>query len=324
MEPVTNATNYIIEIAEDGAMTKLLYTKPVEATSVSTSEFFKMPIEKTLYWRVRACGNSYNDGVSDAQAFTALNLEITSPADSENGVPVCPTFTWTFPDRDVTLEISTSEDFEEKTIIYTAEGKAGKHTVAPYNLAYCTQYFARMHYVRNGEDCTTPTVGFTTEAKVPAVPTIAYPVNGGVLHANEHIAVSPVEGAKTIRIELSASSTFPSRSSYIQAATDTHTFTDPKAASEIRISGKGLVDGTTYYLRVRTQYMTEDGQVNGEFSPVVSCVYSTENGAVDDIIVDAADAPVEYYDIRGIRIENLTPGTIYIERRAYKAEKTVK
>lgn len=321
---VKNATSYIIEIAEDAAMTKLLYTKPVNGTSVSSTEFYKLPIEKALYWRVRACGNSYNDGVSASQAFTAHNLEITSPADGAVGVPVRVPLTWTFPDRDVTIEIAAEDSFDEESIVYTAEANGGKHIVTPYNLAYCTQYFVRLHYMRNGVACTSPVVAFTTEAKIPEVPNIEYPVNGGTLYADGHIRVTPVEGIKSLRVEVSASSTFPSRSSYIAARVDTRTFTDPKAGADIRISSKGLEDGKTYYARTRTQYSDENGTQNGEYSPVTSFVYSSQLGGVDDIVVDGAGVPAEYYDLRGIRIDNPEPGAIYIEKRGTKAEKTVK
>jgi len=317
---VKNATSYIIEIAEDAEMTKLLYTKPVNGTSVSSSEFYKMPIEKTIYWRVRSCGNSYNDGVSASQAFTALNLEITSPADGAAGIPVRTPITWTFPDRDVTIEIASDDTFEDGSIVYTAEATGGKHTVEPYNLAYCTQYFVRLHYTRNGVACTSPAVAFTTEAVVPEVPGIEYPVNGGTLYANDHIRVTPVEGVKAFRVEVSATTSFPSRQSYIGTRVDTHTFTDPKTGAEIRISAKGLEDGKTYYIRVRSQYQDEDGTQNGEYSTVTSFIYSSKTNAVDDIVVDEANAPAEYYDLRGIRVDNPAPGAIYIEKRGGKAE----
>lgn len=323
---VKNATNYIVEIGADAELKDLLYTRAVDGTSISSSEFYKMPIEKVLYWRVRACGNNYNDGISSIGSFTPRNLQITSPESDAIGVSLTPVIEWAIKDRDVTLQLSTTEDFENKDIIYEVNTTGGSYTIPAYTLAYSTTYYARLLYVRNGENCTSPIAAFTTLEGVPEVPVAVKPVEGGKLHADEYISFKPITGLKSLRVEVSSSNTFPSRTSYIQAAVDLTTFSDPKAGNEIRISNKALVDGQTYYLRARTTYSTADGTVNGEYSAPISFVYSAENAGVSDVTTDSdSNAPVKVYDLKGVEVENsnLAPG-LYIQRQGSTTTKVVK
>ena len=322
---VTNASNYIIEIAADGEMKDLLYTRAVNGTSVSSSEFYRMPIETQLFWRVRSCGNSYNDGVSAVQSFTPRNLQITSPESDTTEVSLTPTIEWAIKDRDVTLQLSTTEDFKDEDIILEVNTNGGSYTVPAYKLAYATTYYARMLYVRNGENCSSPVTAFTTLEGVPEIPTFIKPAAGGVLHADEHLAVNPIAGVKAVRFEVSSSTSFPSRSSYIQASVDLNTFADSKAGSEIKLSSKGLVDGQTYYVRARNTYMTADGSVNGEYSAPVEFIYSAENSGVNDIVNDDVTAPAKVYDLRGIEVNEstATPG-LYIRRQGSTSTKVVK
>ena len=130
---------------------------------------------------------------------------------------------------------------------------------------------------------------------------------------------------KSIRLEVSSSTSFPSRSSYIQASVDLSTFSDPKQGSEIRLSNKALVDGQTYYVRARNQYTTADGPVNGEYSAPVEFIYSAENSGVDEIITDETNGPAKVYDLRGIEVDETSaaPG-VYIRRQGSTSTKVVK
>ena len=124
----------------------------------------------------------------------------------------------------------------------------------------------------------------------------------------------PVDGCKSIRLEVSTASSFPSRTSYVQTAIDTHSFRDAKSAEEIRLGTTSLVDGNTYYVRTRAQYATPNGSLNTEFSPVTTFVYSATENAVDDIITDSPSttAPA-VYDMQGRKVKNPAPG-LYIEQ----------
>ena len=322
---VTNATNYVIEISDKADMSDLLYVKNVDGTSISSANFYKLPIEKTLYWRVRACGNNYNDGVSEPQSFISLNLQITYPTEAATDVALCPEITWTFPEREVVLQVSTTEYFEKNDVIFEASATGGKFTMPKYILSYLTDYYIRLRYERGGEECVTEIVPFTTIEGETAVPSLAHPINGGTLYKNEKITLNPVEGHKSLRIEVSATSDFPSRSSYTQVNVDTRTFQDEKTGEEIKIGSTALVDGKTYYARARATYNSSEGPKNTDYSPVISFVYSSqENASAEDIINDIFDSnkPIEIYTIDGRRIFEPSSG-IYIIRQGNKVTKTI-
>lgn len=300
---VDGATSYIVEIARDAAMTQLLYTIPANATTAGTESMAGMPIDTRLFWRVRSCGNSCNDGISDTRAFTPRNLQIISPDKGQNAIALAPTIKWSIPERDITLQIANSDEFTDKTIVYTAQCTGGSHEVPRYTLASYTTYYVRALYVRNGIDCITEPVEFTTCEFTPAIPVLTTPVAGGVLHSNERITMLPVEGAKAIRIELSATSNFPPRSSYIQASPDMAAWCDTRTGGEITISNKTLSDGATYYVRVLARYNTAEGEQKTDFCTPVEFTYSADAG-VNDITVDnILETGRQYFDLAGRAVD---------------------
>ena len=311
---VEKATNYIIEISDKPDMSTLLYAKSVNGTSVSSTEFYKLPIQKNLYWRVHSCGNNYNDGISETQSFVSLNLEVTYPVDGQTDVTLTPEIVWTFGDRDVVLQLATAENFSASSMILEVTSSDGKYQVPDYHLAYYTTYYLRLLYSRNGEDCVSPTMTFTTLEGVPDVPEFLYPLNGGTFYRNDHIALNPVTGCKSIRLEVSTSSTFPARTSYIQSTMDTRTCVDDKAGEDIRLGTTTLNDGVTYYARARAQYATPEGTLSTDYSPVITFVYSDTENAVDDITIDNSGAPSAVYDLQGRTITNPKAG-LYIRRQ---------
>lgn len=278
---VEGATEYIVEIATDPEMKQRFDQRSTSATSISSEDFFTLPTFTLLYWRVRSCGAGKADGVSDIYSFQASNLLITSPASGSTGVSLTPTFENSIPEREVVLEISDTEAFNANDIVYTLAGK-GALTVEPRHLMAATAYYARLNYTHNGIEKSSPIVQFTTVEMEPVVPTVATPVAGGTLHANEHVTLAGADGAGLLRVEISASATFPPRTSYITTRIDRITMADPKAASEIKLGSKSLVDGETYYIRSQSSYRTVDGDVKAsEFSQPQTFVYNSQAGMND-------------------------------------------
>lgn len=284
-ESVDKATSYIIEIAADKDMQQLVCTLPVQGTSVSTDAVWGLTIDKPNYWRVRACGNSFNDGVSEVRAFTPRHLEITSPAADATGVSLTPTVTWSFGERNVQVEIAADAEFAN--IVYSADATGGTHTVAPYALAAYTPYYVRARYERNGQTCYSPAVSFTTAEAEVGAPAGVTPTGGETLHADQPITVSPVAGACQLRLEVSASTAFSPRASFITTAVDTRTGVTEATGSKMKIGTASLSDGKTYYARARAAYNTASGQLNTEYSPVATFVYSNTAG-VDNVTADNA------------------------------------
>ncbi len=281
---VANASSYIVEIASDKDMTNLLYTRAVNATSLSTNDLPGLTSGQTLYWRVRSCGNSYDDGISAVNSVTTVNLEISSPEDLSQDVSLTPTIKWNIAERKVTVEVASDDTFEN--IVFSAEGNGGSVTVPKYLLSGYTQYFVRANYQVNGESCTTKTVSFTTKEVQPAAPAIANPVNGGDLYANDHISISLVEGVKNYRLEVASSTAFTARSSYI--TTLDMTGVDSKRGDAIKLGSTALKDGNTYYARVRASYANSEGTQNTDYSDAVSFTYHSQESGVNDITADAS------------------------------------
>lgn len=285
-QAVNGASEYIVEIYSDNTLAKRIDQRSTTSTSISSESFITLPVGTILYWRVRSCGAGKADGVSALESFIAKNLIITSPENFSENVSLTPTFEYSSPDRDVVLEIATSELFDERNIVLATDGKNGKITVPKFYLSAGTIYYARMRYERMGIEMVTPVVQFTTKEMAPQVPSLAVPVNGGTLYSDQYFTLTPIEGASSLRLEVSDTDVFSSRTSYV-ANISTLTMQDTKEASAVKVNGKTLVDGATYYVRARSTYHTlPDGSVNSDYSPIATFKYSSATG-VKDVVVDA-------------------------------------
>ena len=236
-------------------------------------------------------------------------MTITSHENGVTDVPLGTTFEWSRPEREGLLQISTSSSFPSNGMVFQKTGK-GSVSVPETALAGNTVYYARVGYsspgAEEGNVSYTPTVEFTTESAEATVPELLNPVDNGVLYADGMIAVKPMRGATNIRVEVSSTTSFPSRSSYI-VTMPTGSFEDTKTASEIKLGGTALKEGVTYYARARSSYNTSNGTVNTEYTPVVSFTYSHQTG-VDAVSADEVVVSTEYYDLSGRHIENAQPG----------------
>lgn len=277
---VANATNYILEIAEDAAFSKMLYTMDCTSTSCSSDKFDKFPSKK-LYWRVRACGNGYNDGVSTVQSFTATTFEIIAPKNGDSGVSLTPTISWSI-DRNVTVEIASNVDFTEAGMVHIAQGNGVSYTVPAGVLGGYTVYYVRLGYERAGEKKYTEAVAFTTVEITPGAMVFKYPVDGGDFYSEDFIYIEHNEGVKSIKVEMSASATF-GRNRYIEECTGSWVTTTK--AGDIKISNKSLEKDKLYYIRVQGKYATADGSTNTDWA-TISAYYRGEGAGVEGVVSD--------------------------------------
>lgn len=331
---VADAGSYIIELAVDATFKNLICAQAVNDTSIMTEDLTAIPADKQIYWRVRACGNNHNDGVSASRAILPRLMAVSYPQNGASEIALEPTITFSYADRDITVEVSDNDDFSN--LIVSAVTSNGAYTVPRHTLWAGTGYYVRGRYLRNGVECTTAPVSFTTIEMTPEVPVILLPENGGTLHADQCVKFKPIDGAKGIRLEISASNTFPARSSYISEKIDPLTWVDSNPGASIKISGKNLVDGSTYYARALTRYNTlETTSGKTDFCEPIAFTYSAENAGVDDITYDNHSAlawydgvlithePTTVTDTQGRTVARLsTPATLCLAPGLYIAHTT--
>ena len=286
-ESVANATNYILEIANDAEFKSLLYTMECNSTSCPSTAFDKLPNQK-LYWRVRACGNGYNDGVSAVWSFTATTFEITTPENGAAGVSLTPTIAWNIPNRKVTVEIATKPEFTEASMVHTASCNASPYTVPETVLGGCTSYYVRLAYENAGEQKYTETIAFTTLEVIPGEMEFAYPKDGGDFYSEDFIHIAYNEGVKGIKVEMSASTSF-GRNRYIEECESS--WVTKTKAGEIKISSKNLTKDQLYYIRVQGKYATSEGSKTTDWK-VITAYYRGEGSGVEGVVSDDANVYV--------------------------------
>lgn len=321
-EAVSGAANYILEVGRDASMSDLIGVTEVSGTECLSTAVEGIETGSVLYWRVRACAANANDGVSVSRRFTPTKLRITSPYDTEQNVSLTPAITWSVADRQAQVQVSATGEFEADDIVVNAAA-TGSYIVPKYMLKGYTSYTVRLNYRFGEYDVMSDPVTFTTREAEQIVPEVV-PSADGILYADSHLAIKPLEGVKKIRLELSASESFGSvRNAYICTTIDGPTFTDTKEARDIKAGSKKLVDGTKYYVRARATYATADGDKDTSWSEVVAFTYSNTEG-VEDIEADGASraivwdgetlsvadasAAVKVYSVTGALVADYAPG----------------
>lgn len=301
---VAEASEFIVEIARNENMSDRIAQKSCTGTSISADEFGVLPLNTTLYWRVRACGAGYTEGVSAPQPFKVIELRIASPADGETLSTLTPTVTFTIDGRQAILDIATDANFNE--VIYS-QMKTGAHTLPDFTLSSNTAYWLRARHGDFNAPRSTPTVQVITPDVEVSAPSVAFPAAGGIIHGDQVIRLTPAPGATALRLEVSASTSFPSRSSYTNTKVSYQTGEDTRTAAEIKLGTKKLEDGKTYYIRARAAFTDANGKtVNSDYCEPVPFVYSSENQGVDN--VEVADG---FYTLEGKTLTVSTAASLY-------------
>ena len=266
-----DASNYVIQIYADERMDSMVAQLEVDTAQCPV---YRIPglTDGTYWWRVVARGINRWDNASELRHFTLEQMRITSPADAEMSVPLTPVITWTSGGAGTSyvLELSTNSSMNNPDTIRL---DIPEWRVPQYRLAGATTYYARVTARYDGATIFTPLTSFTTAEVFPAVPVMLMPDHEGmVLSNNDVVSFEPFEGVHSLRVQISSSEAFPTRSSY--NGTLEGTFETPMLGS-IKGIGK-MVDGTTYYVRARFAYRTLDTGTTlqyTEYCPVSTFVY---------------------------------------------------
>ena len=280
---VENAEFYSVEISNDADFSNVAQRINTTATQVPATDFSVLQHQATQYWRVQACANNKYNGVSEMRSIVPMKLAITYPTDNEE--EVAPDFTakWyhAHPGVAATVEISYQADFS--TIAYSGTSATGELAIPADALEPGNTCYMRVKLSVDGYNMESSTVRFTV---AHGAPQFIRPVDGGEIYAGEYVEVKGQSWANTYVLEISNSATVWGRTRYVETLADGATRSSI-TADAMKVSSKTLVDGTTYYARVKSTYSGLDETTHTtDWGPVITFVYRTAKPTIGDINAD--------------------------------------
>ncbi|MBR1882829.1 MAG: family 10 glycosylhydrolase [Muribaculaceae bacterium] len=289
----SGATQFTVQVFSDAEMTQLVANVAIDSTSCSVAAIPGLS-DGNYWWRVVARGVNLWDNASDARSFSLKSMAITSPANGATDVSLTPTMTWTRVDDEsitYTLELSTTAAMT--SVVYSQTTTQAQFTIPQFQLSGASTYYARVTARRGEATDATPVTSFRTLDVVPAVPVMLVPAtDGSTLYSTSRISVKPEEGIGSLRIEISASTSFPARSSYRGVISD-WSFASPELGSLTGVSK--LTAGSTYYVRARYAYQTVATGTTAQYTaytPILTFVY--KEGITGDV---NGDGEVDVNDV---------------------------
>jgi len=271
-QAVENAQGYMVELSTDAEFSNVL-RRTTTSTSISSSEFGDF-LPKTYYWRVRSCAEGYVDGVSEVRYCTPQVFTITYPENGQENIHPSFTAQWLTggSSAEATLEIASDDSFEN--VVFTGKSTQGSLDIPKYTLVPGNYYYMRVHMNDNGNYRETSTVTFKTAFLEAEPPTFAIPTAGGTLYSDQYVTVNRQEAAVSYTIEISHKETTWGRTRFVETVRD-FAYHTTNLAQAIKVNGKLMEDGTTYYARARASYNTESGSANTEYGDIISFVYNS-------------------------------------------------
>lgn len=309
---VPGAESYILELSGDASMEKPIATRRVwGGTTLNSEDIENLPLGTTIYARVRALADNASGEPSKPVSFEAFRVSVTSPAEGDTIPTLTPTIAWNCSDRDMTVEVATDSQF--KNIVVSGKVHGDSYAVPQYTLESNKKYYVHLRYERGGYECVTEAVRFVTPPVEEVVPAIKHPAQGGVLHADEYISVFPADGIRQVRVEVASAASFSTRTLYVTTAFVAPDFVDSKQGSEIKLGGKGLVDGQVYYVRTRGTYnLVNGGSSNTEYSETSTFTYSATDGGVGDVACDGRQTLAVVVSHGAATVEGLVAGRMTV------------
>ena len=242
---------YVVQVFADSEMDSLVSQVEVDSMSCPLP-YIPCLTAGTYWWRVVARGLNQWDNASALRQFTIGQMCVTSPASDATSVPLKPLIMWTPGAQGTTyrLELSSSRTMSNADTVVLHEPQ---WQVPQYRLSGATTYYVRVTATYGSATVTTPVSPFTTVEVIPPVPAYLRPADDDtILYNIDKVAFEPIEGTASLKVQISNSETFPTRTSY--NGTLEGTFETP-LLGDIKGAGK-LVDGGTYYVRARYGYRT--------------------------------------------------------------------
>ena len=300
--PVLGATSFLVELANSPDFSYVLESVRVTSTEASSQLFNKLSHGTTQYWRVQSCADSCYSGVSEVRAFTPMLLTITSPADGSEDldVPVIVEWYTCGSDDEATLQVSSDDAFTQ--MVFTGTSATGSLVVPEESLEPGNTYFARVILTVDGVTMTSGVVRFSV---AHAAAHFAIPIDGGELYKDQHVTLKPQAWATSYVIEVSPSETTWARNRFIETLKNGQ-YATTLTAGEMKVNGKLMEDGVTYYARSRTSYLDFDGNShNTAYGPIISFVYRDRPYQSGDV---NGDGEINIADINAV-IDMILSGT---------------
>lgn len=288
------ATSYVVELSATPEFSNVLERHTVTDTTALALMFNKLMHGKEQFWCVQSCADSCYSGVSEVRAFTPLLLTILSPADGSEDLDVPVTVEWYTcgSNEPATLQVASDDTFA--TVIYTGTADTGTLTIPEELLEPGNTYFARVLLTIDAVSMTSQVVRFSV---AHAAARFAVPVDGGVLLKGQHITLKPQSWATSYVIEVSNSETTWGRTRFVETLKNGQ-YATTLPAEEIKVNGKLLVDGETYYARCKTSYLDFDGNNHTTaYGPVISFVYKETAAVTGDV---NGDGEVNIADVNAV------------------------
>lgn len=269
----------MLQIASEPTFAAPMVMLPTSKSAVSSYVINNLEAGRTYYWRLLTSAPNAPTGYSEVRSFVASTIEITGPSGSQT--PTSPVIEWTpaYAGSTYTVEVATDAAF--KKMVFTDTVAEARCAVPGTTLYYGSQFYCRVTAERGGRRSVSPVGTFVTVDGVPEVPRFVNPAAGGVtIHSDQSIEVERPEGAATMLVQVSTDPEFKT-GVYRSTLRVGETATPP--LSRARISGKALVDGQSYNVRVCARYFSQDAPSTEKETDyaVSSFVYSATEGVND-------------------------------------------
>ena len=300
---VSGATSYVVELASSPSFNNVLERVTVTDTVASALLFDRLAHGEVQYWRVQSCADDCYSGVSEVRAFTPMLLTITAPADGSEDLDVPVTVEWyrCGSDAMATLEVAGDDTFAH--LVYSGTSSTGLLVIPEDLLEPGNTYFVRVLLTVDGESMVSDVSRFSV---AHAAAHFAVPVDGGLLHMGDYITLRPQQWATSYVIEVSNSETTWGRTRFIETLKNGQYMTT-LPAEQIKVNGKLLEDGHTYYARCKTSYLDFDGNTHSTaYGPVISFVYRESAGMTGDV---NGDGEVNIADVNAV-IDMILSGNV--------------
>lgn len=315
----TPGAKYVVEISATPDFSEIMNRKEAYEARIPVSSLAVIESDKIYFWRVWSLAPSHRAALANGGSFTAGTFGILTPVADAADLGTEPEITWNNAGEGASYTVVISEKRDMSKPVYSVDTEATALTVPARTIVSGRDYYVAVTATNGGVSATTPVVHFATANRSDyAAPVFARPAaDGATVYADQGIALEPWDGMVNAYVEISGSTTFTPRTIYTGTLSGFATETRP--AGEIKVGGKALVDGTTYYTRTRGAYAltTATGLKYTEYSPIRSFVYSAELSGIDgvetapfearidadNVLILSVAAPVAVYDLSGRTVE---------------------